>query len=153
MADAKRQIAITFVVIVTLLSAGYAQKRQCTDNESRQALDEASTLRSWDSLHRSYRLYRQCDDGAIGEGYSESIARILVDHWNTLLRLPHFARADAEFRAFVMKHVDATLNMKDVDQIKKKAKTQCPAGLRTVCDDLAKQADSAEKDASPPLHK
>jgi hypothetical protein len=58
---------------------------------------------------------------------------------------------DAEFRAFVMKHVDATLNMDDVEKIRKGAKTRCPTGLLTVCNDLAKQADSALKeDASSP---
>ena len=152
MISTKERIAITLGLIVTLFSGhvGYAQQRPCNDVEARRALD-AGMLRSWDALYRSYKLYRQCDDGAIGEGYSESVARILVDHWNTLPRLAHLAEKDAEFRAFVMKHVDATLNMDDVEKIKKSAKTQCPTGLRTVCNDLTKQADSALKeDASSP---
>ena len=50
-----------------------------------------------------------------------------------------------------MGHVDATLNMDDVEKIRRNAKTQCPTGLRTVCNDLAKQADFALKeDASSP---
>src|ERR1700687_348941 len=46
-------------------------------------------------------------------------------------------------RAFVIGHVDATLTMDDVRKIRKNAKTQCPMALRTVCNDLAKQADAA----------
>jgi hypothetical protein len=148
-----RGVAITLGLVVTLFSAqaGYAQEHPCTDAEGRRALDEAVMLRSWDALYKSYKLYRRCDDGAIGEGYSESVARILVGHWNTLPRLDHLAEKDAGFRAFAMKHVDATLNMGDVETIKKNAKTRCPTGSRRLCDDLARQADSALKeDASSP---
>jgi hypothetical protein len=147
-----KRIATTIGLILALFLAqlGYAQKRPCTDAERRAALDEAVTLRSWDALYRSYKSYRQCDDGSIGEGYSESVARILVDHWGTLPRLSHLAQKDAEFRAFVMQHVDATLNMDDVEKIKSSSATQCPPGLRMVCSDLAKQADLAKEDASTP---
>jgi hypothetical protein len=105
-------------------------------------------VHSWDALYRSYRSYRQCDDGAIGEGYSESVARILVDHWITLSQLARLARNDAQFRAFVIGHVDATLNMDDLEKIRKNAKAQCPTGLRSMCNDLAKQADFALKEGA-----
>jgi hypothetical protein len=86
-------------------------------------------------------LYRQCDDGAIGEGYSESVARILVDHWMTLPRLAQLARKDDEFRRFVLKHVDETLNHEDVESIRANAENVCPTRLRHLCDDLMKQAE------------
>lgn len=106
-------------------------------------------LRSWDALYGSYKSYRQCDDGAIAEGYSESVARILVDHWTSLPRLVRFADKDAAFLRFVMKHVDATLNMVDVQTIKTNAQTQCPPGLSKICAELMKQADFAlSQDAS-----
>jgi len=130
------------------VQVGYAQKPGCTDIEGRHALDEAETLRSWDALYKSYKLCRQCDDGAIGEGYSESVARILADHWNTLPEMARLARKDSQFRVFVMGHIDATLNMDDVEKIRKKARAQCPTGLRAVCSDLAKQADAALKENS-----
>jgi hypothetical protein len=145
---ARQGIAIALGLIVTIFSVqvGYAQKRGCTDVEARRALDEAGILRSWDALYRSYKLYRHCDDGAIGEGYSESVARLLVDHWNTLVELARLARKGARFRAFAMGHVDATLDMDDVEKIRRNAKTQCPTGLRTVCNDLAETGDFALKE-------
>jgi hypothetical protein len=150
MTSPKQYIAITLALIVTVFptQVGYTQERPCSDVEGLRALREAAMLRSWDALYTSYKSYRQGDDGAIGEGYSESVARILVDHWNTLPQLARIARKGAEFRAFVIGHVDATLNMEDVEKIGKNAKTQCPAGLRTVCNDLAKRADSALKEAA-----
>lgn len=128
--------------------AGRARKQPCTDAEARAALDGAVLLRTWVTLYRSYKSYRQCDDGAIGEGYSESVARILVDHWNSLPDLADFTGADGEFRSFVIKHIDATLNMDDVEKIKRSAETQCPSGLRTLCTALAQQADAALKEGA-----
>jgi hypothetical protein len=108
------------------------------------------TLRTWEALYKSFRLYGYCDDGAVGEGYSESVARILVDHWNTLPRLASLARENADFRRFVLKHVDATLDMKDVEKIRKRAITQCPEGLHALCNDLTKQAEAALKEDATP---
>ena len=86
------------------------------------------------------------DDGAVAEGYSESVARILVKRWDTLPKLASLAESDGKFCGFVMKHVDATLNTDDIERIRNNSKSHCPTGLRRLCDDLAKQADSAYKD-------
>jgi hypothetical protein len=139
MTKGQKGFAITLGLVITLFSGqfGYGQQRTCTGAEARRAEAEAVTLRAWDGLYRSYKLYRQCDDGAIAEGYSESVARILVDHWDTLPQLARLAKEDAEFRRFVMGHVDATLNTDDIAKIRTHAKTKCPAGLRAICTDLA----------------
>ncbi len=144
-------LILSLIVTMSSVQVGHAQKRGCADVEGQHAFDEAGTLRSWDALYKSYKRYRQCDDGAIGEGYSESVARILADHWNTLRELGRLASKDSQFGTFVIGHVDATLNMDDVRKIRNNAKTQCPTGLRTLCTDLAQQADAALKeDASTP---
>jgi hypothetical protein len=148
----RRIIAVTFGCVLALFSAGaaYAQKHACTSLEGRHALDEADALRSWDALYKSYLTFGHCDDGAIAEGYSESAARILADHWNTLPRFVHLAGKDAEFEAFVIRHLDGTLNMDDVEKIKQDATMRCPIGLRPTCIHLVKQADAALKEASAP---
>jgi len=143
-------IAITFSFLVTISSvrAASAEKKPCTSEEGRRAFNEADRLRSWDALYKSYKAFGHCDDGAIAEGFSESVARILVDHWTTLSRLAQIARKDREFRVFVIRHVDATLNMDDVEKIKQNARAHCPTGLRMTCRDLTTQADSALKEGS-----
>jgi hypothetical protein len=129
---------------------GLAQPHPCSEEEGRRAMDQADSLRTWDALYKSYHSYRNCDDGAIWEGYSESVVRILADHWSTLPRLDRLGRQDAEFRLFVIRHMDATLNTDDVVRVKHMAKTACPMGLNKLCSDLAKQADAALNDAASP---
>jgi len=144
-----RRFLIAVLTVAMMLSSaqvGHAQKQGCSDAASRRALDEAVTLRTWDALYTSYKAYRQCDDGAIGEGYSESVARILADRWNRLPRFAELAGKNAAFRAFVLRHVDSTLNTDDLEKIKENASTHCPAGLKKTCNDLARQADQALKE-------
>jgi hypothetical protein len=117
------------------------RKPECGSSEAQRAETQASTLRSWDDLYGSYKLYNHCDDGAIAEGYSEAVARILVDHWNTLSRLAEIARKDTDFRRFVLKHIDETLNLEDVKSIRANAEKRCPSGLRDLCRDVRKQAE------------
>jgi hypothetical protein len=148
----KKRARIVLGLVVTVFSGhvGYAQQRPCTSVEAQHAEINAGMFRTWDALYKSYGLYSRCDDGAIAEGFSESVARILVDRWSSLPRLASLAKRDTKFRRFVLRHVDATLNMDDIQKIRESASTRCPTGLGTVCDDLAKQANSAlNEDASP----
>jgi hypothetical protein len=127
-------------LILALGGAGSAQQRQCPTI--------MPTLRAWDELYKSFELFQNCDDGAIAEGYSESVARILVDRWSTLPRFSFLGTKNVAFRKFVLKHVDASLDTRDLQTIKEKATTQCPDGLRSVCHDLRKQADAALKEGT-----
>jgi hypothetical protein len=139
---------ITIAVVLTACCAAFGDESPCSD--AKRALTEGDRLRSWDALHKSYRLYGKCDDGALAEGYSESVARILVDHWSTLPRLAFLARNDDKFLRFVLRHVDATLDVNDLRTIEAKGQRQCPVGLGTVCDELEERADSALKEATSP---
>ena len=124
-------------------SAGQARQRVCTPAEAKGAEAEAETLRTWDELHRSFRPYSQCDDGVIAEGYSESVIRLLVDHWNTLNRLISAGSGDSSFLRFVIRHVDPTASGDDLKKIKLLAKTQCPEASGAICDKFEKRAHSA----------
>ncbi len=132
---------LIFLLVFSICFLG-AQQHSCTQNQAQRAEAEAVMLRSWDALYRSYKTYGHCDDGAIAEGYSESVARILVDHWDTLPTLADLAEKD-EFRRFVIRHVDSTLDLNDLKKIRKNAKTRCPSGLGPFCADLIKNTDIA----------
>ena len=135
-----RSLLLAVVALLVAVPSSPAQRRQCSETEEQHAEAQAETLRSWDDLYRSYTIFRQCDDGAIWEGYSESVARILVDHWVTLPRLAQLARKDKGFQRFVLKHVDETISGDDARRIEANAEHACPTLLRHLCDDLVQQA-------------
>jgi hypothetical protein len=145
----RKALLLMCIESVFLFGVAQAQQKPCRTSDLLKAENEAVTLRSWDALHKSYRLYARCDDVDAEEGYSESVARILVDHWETLPRLSQLAAKDARFRRFVIGHVDATDDMADVHKIQANATLHCPADLARLCKDLQIQADAAiEEDAS-----
>ena len=90
-----------------------AQQRPCTGAEAQRAEMTADTLHSWEALYEWYKLYGQCGEGGGGEGYAESVARILVDHWTTLPRFADLAKKDSRFQRFVVAHIGTTLDIND----------------------------------------
>ena len=80
-------------------------------------------------IHRWYRAYRPCDDGATAEGLNEAVARNLADRWGMLPWLATLAGNDSGFKRFVLKHVDHTLNDDDLKKISTNAAGRCPEGL------------------------
>jgi hypothetical protein len=133
---------------VTLCAAkGSAQKAGCSRADAEQAETAVDTLKSWDALYKSYGRYRDCDDGAIAEGYSDSVAKILAKHWSTLPRLSALSRGDAGFRKFVLGHIDASADEGDLERAAVNARKKCPAALGWLCSEVAKRADEALKEA------
>ena len=129
------------VLLVVIAGSISAQSKPCSPAEQLQVENEAVNLRTWDSLYRSYKRFGHCDDVDAAEGYSESIARILADHWETLPRLAELIQKDRSFGRFV--GLDATMDIHDVAKIKRLAAAHCPAGLEKLCTKLKNNADDA----------
>jgi len=141
-----KSLSILTIGAILICTEALAQRKPCTQAQNIQAEEESGNLRSWDALYNSYHSYAHCGNVSAGEGYSESIARILVDHWNTLQRLSDLAGKDVLFRQFVVLHVDATLRLRDLKKITSNAKTRCPSRLTGLCADLKTRADAAIKE-------
>ena len=134
------------VLLLSTCAVARAQGSDCTDSQSRRAETAIEGVRTWDALYKSYKLYEQCDDGAVAEAYSESVARILVDHWSALPRLAQLAKKNDDFWQFALDHIDSSDDPGDLRTIKRRAERRCPAGLRSTCRELKKAADSALDD-------
>ena len=136
---------IASIILVSPATSISGQTRPCTMAEAQRAEREADGLRSWDDLYKSYRQYAHCDDGAIAEGYSESVVRILSDHWNTLPRLAAIAKNDSKFYKFVLRHIDETVALEDLQKITVNASAKCPKGLHAFCADIRKSSKPIEE--------
>lgn len=129
-------------VCIALSLPGYSEPT-CSQSAAQRADAAVDRLHSWEALYKWYGTYHQCDDGGIGEGVSEAVARNLVDRWETLPRLAQLGKQSPEFQRFVLKHIDETLNGNDLKKIRTNAATKCPSGLRALCDNLGKRAGSS----------
>lgn len=111
----------------------------CTQTMATKALDEADHLDSWAKVYASYHRYKRCDDGAIAEGYSSSIASLLADHWSSLGELDQIVKGDARFGAFVLTHVDVTMSFDQAEAIRRHLSTRCPKASTAFCARLGRR--------------
>jgi hypothetical protein len=133
------------LILVATLFAPLAYGKQCTTSEANAAEAGIDHPDSWGSVDLAYGKYGHCDDGGIAEGYSEAVARLLVDRWDTLPDLAALIRRNPPLRGFVLRHIDATLDARDLVRIEALATTSCFPSLKPLCRALKKAASNATR--------
>lgn len=137
-----------------------AKTRPCTRADAMAAEDATDVAhKSWAILNTQYLKYARaadCDDGAIAEGWSDAVARLLANAWDELPTLARLVKADPEFLPFVVRHIDATADTDDLERVRANAERRCPpGGYEQLCRVIATAATGALADgstagASPP---
>jgi hypothetical protein len=61
-------------------------------------------------------------------------------------QLQALAAREPAFRAFVLRHIDATADPDELNQALHNATTQCPAGAASLCEDIVARAQSVIED-------
>jgi hypothetical protein len=134
------QTGFLVLLALSLISACAATSpRQCLPAEERAADEVAGRLASWTDLYNAYQRFSHCDDGSIGEGFSESVSLLLVGSWDRIGELRRLIERDRSFETFVLKHIDATVPMERLDAIAKKAESQCSTD-KSLCEKIAQRA-------------
>jgi hypothetical protein len=101
--------------------------------QEREIEPKAAYLKTWDEVYNAWKLYRQCDDGAISEGFSESITQILVLSWTEKGHLIDLIKNQPEFEEFVIKHIDESVPYKRLSKIGQTAKMRCVYATHDFC--------------------
>ncbi|WP_132142538.1 hypothetical protein [Luteibacter rhizovicinus] len=125
---------VGLVLACMVLIAPMAQAaKKCDKAMAIAAEQQASSLPSLSSLRAAYRHFSGCDDGAIAEGYSESVGRVIAKDPSAMASLRALKKTDPLFIAFVIRHIDDTVPADRLAVIANIAK-QCEAGDRELCD-------------------
>jgi hypothetical protein len=146
----KRPLAASLVLFLGCANSGAAQEKTCTQTEAMAAEDDSVRIRTWTDLHNSFKRFGHCDDGAIAEGYSDSVVRMLASRWNQLGRLRQLASSDNPFHEFVLRHIDATADEHDIKRVIGNATKRCPAKAKTLCTEVERAARNALRDLNNP---
>jgi hypothetical protein len=131
------------VLGIVLAGNGFAQesaRRVCTRQEADQADTEIDSLKDWDHVHRWYQKFSQCDDGAMAEGYSDAVSKLLADDWNHFNGLLALTKTDKQFQRFVLKHIDGIISPSVLQKIASNAEARCPKGGESLCRLIARSA-------------
>jgi len=136
-------ILIFILSIAFLCGNAVAEEGSCTKAEAMEAESSVSRLTNWEDVYKSFKKFRFCDDGAIADGYSDVVVRLLSNQWSQLKALIKLSSSDKEFFVFVVKHIDATADKSDVENIIVNSGTKCPESAKTVCSKIEKSAREA----------
>ena len=93
----------------------------------------AGKLKTWSRVHVWFKRYGACDDGALGEGFTESVTVLLAKRWSQLPALSARAESDPQFRTFVLKHINASADEGNLKIIESNATSRCPARQAQLC--------------------
>ena len=97
------------------------------------------------SLHAAHATTRTCDTSEEDEGYSDAIAKIFTDRWDSVVTSQAMIAKDKGFQAFVLRHVDTTWpDAQTLARVEANARDRCPARLTDFCAQLVKESEDAQ---------
>lgn len=132
-------VCVIAVLMCIFVSAKAMAVSGCSRGDAQRAEMEASSLKTWQQVFESYQRYRGCDDGAISEGYSSSIATLLASDWKNLEALLQLIRSHPDFEKFVLKHLDDTMTQDQDAEIQGNIRTSCPKDGARFCSAVQKR--------------
>lgn len=120
--------------------APWVSATRCSDQDAIDADKDLDRLTNWAAVYRTFKLYKQCDDGAIAEGYSDAVAKLLVNRWQALRDLANLSQQHPEFERFVLWHIDTTTGLNNAQAILANSRNRCPTDLMALCKRLGAEA-------------
>ena len=135
----EKQDMVRFLVIGTFMISSYcipvalADKWTCTEEEAQSAEVIVATIDSWMRLYQQFKRYAHCDDGAIAEGFSESISLLLAEQWEDIQEASTVLIPNSAFQEFIIKHIDETVPDKRLERVRKNIRERCPLSLEDFC--------------------
>lgn len=129
-------LGLVGLMVVCILTA--QAQPICLASDANRAEVQVPVARDWQALYAAYRRFPGCDDGAIAEGYSDVVARLLAGQWETMPRFVRLARKDPAFGDFVLRHLDETMSSEHAEAIKYNVSHQCPVGSLPLCQRISR---------------
>jgi hypothetical protein len=135
-------IAICALALTPNTAFARQVQRRCSVNDAMRAEDEANSLQQWSAVYRSYERFGHCDDGAIAEGYSASVVRLLIDKWPTIDQLNNLVQRNKGFQGFVLRHLDELISAEESERIRANASGKCPQNANSLCVGITARLDA-----------
>lgn len=129
---------------MSLINACSAQAGPKCDAKLFSAADTAlNNIENWTSVHRWYKNYGVCDDGYLSEGLSDSMGNLMDKNWSEMTKLAEVGRKDSSYLAFVLAHINSTLDSRVLESIHENTLNHCPKGYSDICQKIQVSADQA----------
>ncbi|OOG52990.1 hypothetical protein B0E48_16795 [Rhodanobacter sp. C03] len=136
-----------FLILFLLSVSAPLHAGGCTSTQAKAADNASGSWRSWPSIFAAYQRYGQCDDGAVGEGFSDSIVHLLASNWGKLNQAQPLIARQPAFQAFIIRHIDASADSDELQNVQRYATHSCPPSATGLCRQIAGAAKNAIAEA------
>jgi hypothetical protein len=138
--------SIIILLVALLGTPALAETSICTKEDTRFVADVLHNLTSWPAIYKHYKKYvPQCDDGFMAEGYSDAVVVQLAKRWGSLHELASLTQQDSKFLLFVLKHIDPTTDLNELEHVRLNAERDCPKPHKQLCSSIGAAAMAALK--------
>ena len=122
-----------------------APTEACSTETSRHAQSSlADARRGWPDLLEHQTVFAACDDGALGEGYSEAVVRLFAHRWGQIGTFAALGKAHPAFQRWAIRHIDATASDEELNRIiANAANCSDDAPLSDLCRTIRQAASDA----------
>jgi hypothetical protein len=121
-------ILIFFIAMPAVISG-----QECTNEQARKSETIAAYLKTWDEVFGAWKDFKHCDDGAIAEGFSDSVTKILSEKWTENGHLIELIESNPQFEKFIVVHINRTVPRERLTAIRHLAKMQCINATPQFC--------------------
>ena len=128
------RLAAACLVLAPALAAG--QERACGKAEAEAASKAAERSVGWPQLRKAWKDHRRCDSGEVGALFTDAVLRLAVE-WKDVDAFAAEVAGDAEFKAFVYRHLRSPEAADDREDVYSRARGSCPARHAAFCAELA----------------
>lgn len=129
-------------------AATLAQDRACAAADSKAAEQALDRVVNWELLHKAWKEFGHCDSGAVNEAFTEAFLRVAVQWKNVEQFAPRY-QGEAQFKAFINRHIASPAAKDDVDALYSRAKSDCPSRLAAFCEEFAQVAKGVMDGPAP----
>lgn len=126
-------------------AGAHAADKACARPDIANAQRAIDKVVSWSQLRKAYGDFKQCDSGDVADQFTDALLRMTVE-WKDVEELASAMNKDADYKAFVVKHLQSPAAKDDQPTVYARAKKECPKTLDSFCSDLA---DAVKPGASP----
>ena len=134
---------LLLLALASLAVPVLAQDKPCPKPEATRAEKAIERANDFAQLRKAWQDFKHCDSGQVGEIYTETFVRLIVD-WKDVDGLVNAAKDDA-FKAFMYKHLKDPAAKDELDSVYSRAKASCPDKHGAFCAELADFAKANAK--------
>jgi hypothetical protein len=135
---------------VAIATSANAQKT-CSAGDAAAAQKAVDKIVTWQNLEKAWRDYRHCDTGPVEDGFTDAMMRLMVG-WKNLDVVSAAMAKDAEYKAWIYKHLMSPMAKDDREDVYALAKKKCPSSEAMFCEELAGTVKPVKADPLAPLN-